>query len=155
MEGNRERERVRGDHLGGSHTGYRARDRPHPHVVMKTLSRIIFGIAATLLLRSPLAYAHSGKTDANGCHTVKKTGEYHCHEGSGTAKSAKIEAKTSARTDARGTASIFCGANTYNCSDFSTHAEAQSVYETCLQETGKDVHGLDGDDDGSACEDLP
>ncbi|WP_348627055.1 YHYH domain-containing protein [Mesorhizobium sp. M4B.F.Ca.ET.049.02.1.2] len=25
------------------------------------------------------AYAHSGGTDANGCHTNHKTGEYHCH----------------------------------------------------------------------------
>ncbi|WP_352596101.1 YHYH domain-containing protein [Mesorhizobium sp. M0091] len=25
------------------------------------------------------AYAHSGGTDSNGCHTNHKTGEYHCH----------------------------------------------------------------------------
>lgn len=25
------------------------------------------------------AFAHSGGTDANGCHTNRKTGEYHCH----------------------------------------------------------------------------
>ncbi|MFD1982597.1 YHYH domain-containing protein [Mesorhizobium newzealandense] len=25
------------------------------------------------------ANAHSGGTDANGCHTNHKTGEYHCH----------------------------------------------------------------------------
>lgn len=25
------------------------------------------------------AYAHSGRTDANGCHTNRKTGTYHCH----------------------------------------------------------------------------
>ncbi len=25
------------------------------------------------------AYAHSGGTDANGCHTNHKTGDYHCH----------------------------------------------------------------------------
>lgn len=30
-------------------------------------------------LVSIIAYAHPGKTDANGCHTNKKTGEYHCH----------------------------------------------------------------------------
>lgn len=27
--------------------------------------------------------AHPGNKDANGCHTVKATGEYHCHGGSG------------------------------------------------------------------------
>ncbi|ULF80205.1 YHYH domain-containing protein [Vibrio alginolyticus] len=25
------------------------------------------------------AFAHSGGTDANGCHTNSKTSEYHCH----------------------------------------------------------------------------
>ncbi|WP_319802420.1 YHYH domain-containing protein [Candidatus Symbiopectobacterium sp. NZEC135] len=24
-------------------------------------------------------WAHSGGTDANGCHTNHKTGDYHCH----------------------------------------------------------------------------
>jgi len=50
---------------------------------------------------------------------------------------------------------IICSSNVYNCSDFSTHAEAQNVYEYCLEKVGKDVHRLDGDDDGSACESLP
>lgn len=26
-----------------------------------------------------ISYAHPGRTDKNGCHTNKKTGEYHCH----------------------------------------------------------------------------
>ncbi|MER0344235.1 YHYH domain-containing protein [Vibrio vulnificus] len=26
-----------------------------------------------------VAAAHSGGTDANGCHTNSKTGDYHCH----------------------------------------------------------------------------
>jgi len=47
-----------------------------------------------------------------------------------------------------------CLFNAYNCSDFSTHAEAQAVYEVCGG-LSNDVHGLDGDNDGSACEDLP
>lgn len=28
---------------------------------------------------SPVALAHSGGTDASGCHTNHSTGEYHCH----------------------------------------------------------------------------
>ncbi|HEY0010960.1 MAG TPA: thermonuclease family protein [Candidatus Paceibacterota bacterium] len=47
-----------------------------------------------------------------------------------------------------------CSYNTYNCTDFSTHAEAQRVYESCGG-VGNDVHGLDGDKDGDACESLP
>ncbi|QEZ44148.1 YHYH domain-containing protein [Cupriavidus oxalaticus] len=26
-------------------------------------------------------YAHGGGLDANGCHTNRKTGDYHCHRG--------------------------------------------------------------------------
>lgn len=47
-----------------------------------------------------------------------------------------------------------CSYNAYNCSDFSTHAEAQATYEYCLDKVGKDVHGLDRDKDGIACESL-
>jgi hypothetical protein len=33
------------------------------------------------------ADAHSGRTDANGCHTNRKTGEYHCHGGGSSSSS--------------------------------------------------------------------
>lgn len=39
----------------------------------------------------------------------------------------------------------------YNCADFTTQDEAQSVYEQC----GTDVSRLDGDNDGIVCESLP
>ena len=42
-----------------------------------------------------------------------------------------------------------------NCSDFNTHAEAQRCYEYCKDQGYGDTHGLDGDNDGSACESLP
>ena len=45
-----------------------------------------------------------------------------------------------------------CSSNYYNCADFSTQAEAQSVMEFCGSD---DIHYLDGDDDGVACETLP
>jgi micrococcal nuclease len=50
--------------------------------------------------------------------------------------------------------SYICTENTYNCTDFQTHAEAQNVFESCGG-IGNDVHGLDGNDDGVACETLP
>ena len=44
----------------------------------------------------------------------------------------------------------------YNCKDFMTQEEAQKVYETCNQRSGKgDVFGLDRDKDGLVCESLP
>lgn len=48
-----------------------------------------------------------------------------------------------------------CESNKYNCPDFKTHAEAQAVYECCLKKVGTDVHRLDQDKDGLACESLP
>lgn len=39
--------------------------------------KIIITIA--LVFASGLAFAHSGGTDANGCHVNHKTGVYHCH----------------------------------------------------------------------------
>jgi micrococcal nuclease len=47
-----------------------------------------------------------------------------------------------------------CSYNAYNCSDFSTHAEAQATYEYCGG-VNNDIHRLDRDKDGLACESLP
>ena len=47
-----------------------------------------------------------------------------------------------------------CNYNAYNCGNFTTHAEAQAVYEMCGG-LSNDVHHLDGDEDGLACESLP
>jgi Excalibur calcium-binding domain len=44
-----------------------------------------------------------------------------------------------------------CGYNAYNCSDFRTRAEAQRVYQACGG-LRNDVHHLDRDRDGQACE---
>lgn len=54
-----------------------------------------------------------------------------------------------------GASSCSCAGNIYNCSDFSTQCEAQACYEKCLAETGQDIHRLDRDNDGRACESLP
>ena len=47
-----------------------------------------------------------------------------------------------------------CSSNYYNCGDFKTHAEAQKVYEVCGG-SNNDIHDLDRDNDGLACESLP
>lgn len=47
---------------------------------------------------------------------------------------------------------IICSYNAYNCADFNTQIEAQTVMEYC---GSGDIHYLDGDDDGIACESLP
>lgn len=45
-----------------------------------------------------------------------------------------------------------CSGNHYNCPDFNTHASAQACYEYCKSIGRGDVHGLDRDDDGTACD---
>lgn len=48
-----------------------------------------------------------------------------------------------------------CAADVYNCSDFDTQEEAQACFDYCYDQVGYDVHGLDGDGNGVACESLP
>lgn len=45
-----------------------------------------------------------------------------------------------------------CNGNTYNCKDFSSHSSAQECYEYCISQNTGDIHRLDGDNDGIACE---
>jgi len=54
----------------------------------------------------------------------------------------------------RSSSGCSCSGNIYNCDDFSTHREAQACYEKCGG-VSNDVHKLDRDADGSACETLP
>ena len=44
-------------------------------MISKLLSLFLLALFAIL----PTAYSHSGRTDAQGGHTNKKTGEYHLH----------------------------------------------------------------------------
>ncbi len=67
----------------------------------------------------------------------------------------KIEEETAPLPAPASTSSCDCSGNTKNCSDFSTHNEAQACYESCLSSVGTDVHRLDRDKDGEACESLP
>lgn len=48
-----------------------------------------------------------------------------------------------------------CSGNVYNCSDFTTQAQAQACYEYCIAQGCGDIHDLDRDNDGLACESLP
>lgn len=48
-----------------------------------------------------------------------------------------------------------CDRNRYNCKDFGTYAKAQACYEYCKSIGAGDVHKLDADSNGKACESLP
>lgn len=48
----------------------------------------------------------------------------------------------------------FCDYNFYDCRDFSNHNAAQGLYDCCLKKTNQDIHMIDSDGDGIACEQL-
>lgn len=48
-----------------------------------------------------------------------------------------------------------CCTNEYNCSDFESQKAAQAVLSRCKKQGAGDVHRLDKDSDGKACESLP
>ena len=119
-------------------------------------------IVFSILLILPVSiFGHSGRTDTNGCHINRRTGEYHCHDKSkaNITKKARKNVRTSSNKQVRMKARIdgknyICRSDIYNCSDFATQTEAQKAYKACGG-LGNDVHGLDRDKDGVACESLP
>jgi hypothetical protein len=60
--------------------------------------------------------------------------------------------ESSTRDNTSITSNCSCANNTYNCKDFATQREAQACYDHCLSIVGYDIHWLDDDDDGRACE---
>ena len=48
-----------------------------------------------------------------------------------------------------------CSGDNYKCEDFSTHIEAQRCFDYCISQGAGDIHRLDQDNDGDACEGLP
>lgn len=63
---------------------------------------------------------------------------------------APAQTTTAPKTTTQAAPKANCSANTYNCSDFSTCAEAKAVFNQC----SNDVHGLDRDQDGIPCDTL-
>lgn len=47
-----------------------------------------------------------------------------------------------------------CAGDSYNCGDFSSHSSAQSCFNYCMSQGMGDIHKLDQDNDGDACEGL-
>jgi len=67
-----------------------------------------------------------------------------------------VPTELSAPTEAPPPAAICdCSGNVYNCSDFGTHAQAQACHDYCISLGCGDIHKLDRDNDGLACESLP
>lgn len=46
---------------------------------MKRRTSLPLASTLVLLVYAGITYGHSGGTNAEGCHTNRKTGDYHCH----------------------------------------------------------------------------
>ncbi|WP_223670871.1 excalibur calcium-binding domain-containing protein [Kangiella shandongensis] len=93
-------------------------------------------IICLLLISSQLA-AHGGRTNSEGCHNNRKTGDYHCHNGSSTPKKISPIKLQNPK----------CGQK-YYCKEMTSCSEAQFYYRQCK------LYKLDGDNDGIPCENV-
>jgi hypothetical protein len=62
---------------------------------------------------------------------------------------------TPTATDDQPSGPCSCSSNLYNCPNFGTQRAAQACFDYCVSQGRGDIHGLDADDDGIACESLP
>jgi len=97
-------------------------------------------------------------TDLNGDVTVTTDGTtYDVKTGQASsqpvAATAKIVTTQQAVSSQSSTGAICdCSSNRYNCDDFSGHDAAQAWYDYCISLGKGDIHKLDSDKDGLACE---
>jgi len=84
------------------------------------------------------------KSDCSNCGSNQYCLEGECH----------TETPSEPSEPSEPSGGIICSHDTYNCSDFTTQAEAQGVYNTCGG-VSNDIHRLDRDKDGEPCESLP
>ncbi len=120
-------------------------------------SMILSGYAYEYTYNIPYKYQSEFK-EAQRDAEINKRGLWApgvCEGGEATPTQRTTSAPTPQSTQqTQSTSGYSCSANIYNCTDFSTHAEAQSVYEMCGG-VSNDIHRLDQDKDGEACESLP
>lgn len=112
---------------------------------MRHLFSIPPAVLASLLgicgLAAHPARAHPGGLDAAGCHTNRKTGEYHCHRASLSPKEPPVRSVPAPPSRVSGMVYY------RNC----TQARAAGVTPLLRGDPGYRA-GLDRDNDGRACE---
>ena len=105
------------------------------------LAYLVLMVAALGTVRPALA--HGGGLDANGCHTNRKTGDYHCHRGPGPKKkSGTDDLRRNLDQSAPPAGRAF-----RNC----TEARAAGAAPVRRGDPGYGPH-LDRDNDGVGCE---
>ena len=100
------------------------------------------------------------RTDLDGTITITSDGNTYSvntAKSSGTTSipmASSTQYQTTTQTvSASGVAVVCdCSSNRYNCPDFSTQAAAQVCYNYCIAQGKGDIHKLDADKNGKACE---
>lgn len=111
---------------------------PNMHVVIRSLAAIFFLVAPVMAL------AHPGGLNAEGCHTNRKTGEYHCHRGGASSSRASSAPRQSFAPSSRAAG----GSRPFaNCSE----ARAAGAAPVRRGDPGY-APKLDRDNDGVGCE---
>ncbi len=108
----------------------------------RRVSSVLTASGMLALALSANALAHPGGLDKHGCHTNRKTGEYHCHRGAPTAPR-YVDAPRSSFAPAPARSSrVFA-----NCAE----ARAAGAAPVRRGDPGYGPH-LDRDNDGVGCE---
>ena len=96
-------------------------------------------VTAILVISANAVFAHGGGLNANGCHTNRKTGDYHCHR----AQQPRVQSQGSNQPN-----SFIGGGRAYrNCAE----ARAAGAAPVRRGDPGYGRH-LDRDNDGVGCE---
>ena len=103
------------------------------------MSYFVVRLVIVILISPVFAYAHGGRTNAEGCHNDKKNGGYHCH-GSGLAEA---ESPVSALKSSNAA----CGSKNL-CKEMDSCDEAKHYLNDC------GLSRLDRDNDGTPCESI-
>lgn len=113
------------------------------------LSSTFVGIVAFLSISSN-TWAHGGGLNSDGCHTNRRTGDYHCHRSVSNLQppSNSYAPPNSVTTFNKAQSSRFLSTRVFaNC----THARAAGAAPVRRGEPGYGPH-LDRDNDGIGCE---
>ncbi len=103
------------------------------------MKRLALKLVIAVLMSPMSAYAHGGRTNAEGCHNDRKHGGYHCHGGGRTDAASSVQSLKS--SDAT------CGSK-HLCGQMDSCDEAIRYLNDC------GVMSLDGDNDGTPCESI-
>lgn len=104
-------------------------------------------IAMAIALCTSVAFAHGGRTNSDGCHTNRKTGDYHCHGGASVAPPSNTQKEKAVDNESATGSGYTCGSKT-KCAQMESCEEAMFYLNTC------GLSRLDRDKDGVPCESI-